>query len=134
MFLLHLGSPIPMDPHSHGQEVLVFSDALQTLIQHSHVCQQAPCGGKSTRWMLNWTFLLSRMKGCYLSRAKRELRCRGRGRKSSELARHGRDNGINNMPLCLKDITRWKNSLLDSSWHDGSDAGEEGKYFQELKE
>ncbi|KAK4825245.1 LOW QUALITY PROTEIN: hypothetical protein QYF61_025644 [Mycteria americana] len=34
----------------------------------------------------------------------------------------GRDNGINNMPLCLKDITRWKNSLLDSSWHDGSDA------------
>ncbi|KAM7119527.1 uncharacterized protein J5F26_003676 isoform 2-T2 [Ciconia maguari] len=39
MFLLHLGSPIPMDPHSHGQEVLVFSDALQTLIQHSHVCQ-----------------------------------------------------------------------------------------------
>ncbi|XP_027752056.1 uncharacterized protein LOC114063754 isoform X2 [Empidonax traillii] len=53
--------------------------------------QQASCGKKSTRWMLNWTFLLSGMKGCYLSRAKRELRCRGRGRKSSKLARHVAD-------------------------------------------
>ncbi|XP_064268828.1 uncharacterized protein LOC135296419 isoform X2 [Passer domesticus] len=35
---------------------------------------QASCGEKSTCWMLNRTFLLSGMKGCYLSRAKRELR------------------------------------------------------------
>ncbi|KAM4787265.1 uncharacterized protein ACIQIH_005259 isoform 1-T1 [Cyanocitta cristata] len=59
-----------------------------TLFQCLTTLTQASCGEKSTRWMLNRTFLLSGMKGCYLSRAKRELRCRGRGRKSSKLARH----------------------------------------------
>ncbi|KAK4825248.1 hypothetical protein QYF61_025647 [Mycteria americana] len=68
MFLLHLGSPIPMDPHSHGQEGLVFSDALQTLIQHSHVCQVMNMQFEILKWGLETTVyqpdLLSREVFC----------------------------------------------------------------------
>ncbi|XP_014819882.1 PREDICTED: uncharacterized protein LOC106901556 isoform X3 [Calidris pugnax] len=51
--------------------------------------------------MFNWTFLLSRMKGCYLSRAKRELRAM-------------------NMWLLLSALVYWRRCLSTSTREQGS--------------